>query len=90
MSIDIKKLEAYIDENYDGSDTPVSERQNLFSQKNPLVDFARAISGRKSLNPMSGISPLSHPSFKNVEKKLKTSSYEDFISRLMYISMRKI
>ncbi len=84
MSIDIKKLEAYIDENYDGSEPSVFERQNLFSQKNPLVDFARAISERKSLNPMSGMSPLRHPGFKNVEKKLKTPSYEDFISRLMY------
>ncbi len=84
MSINIKKLEAYIDENYDDSDTSASERQNLFSQKNPLVDFARAITGRKSLNPMSGMSPLSHPSFKNVEKKLKTQSSEDFISRLFY------
>lgn len=85
MSIDIKKLEAYIDENYDDSDTSASERQNLFSQKNPLVDFARAITGKKSFGPKScGINPLSHPGFKNIEKKLKTPGSEDFVSRLMY------
>ena len=85
MSIDIKKLEAYIDENYDDSDTSASERQNLFSQKNPLVDFARAITGKKSFGPKSiGVSPLSHPAFKNIEKKLKTPGSEDFISRLIF------
>lgn len=85
MSIDIKKLEAYIDENYDDSDTSASERQNLFSQKNPLVDFARAITGKKSFGPKScGVSPLSHPGFKNIEKKLKTPGSEDFISRLIF------
>ena len=84
MSIDIKKLEAYIDENYDDSDTSASERQNLFSQKNPFDDFARKITGRGNARPFSGMSPLRHPGFKNVEKKLKTPSYEDFVSRLMY------
>lgn len=81
--IDIKKLEAYLDENYDEQDSN-EKGQNLFSKKNPLVDFTRAITGRKSLNPMSGMSPLKHPGFKNIEKKLKTPGSEDFISRLIF------
>lgn len=84
--IDIKKLEAYLDENYDESDFSDGESQSLFPQKNPLVDFARTITGRKSLNllKVNGISPLKHPEFKNVEKKINTPSYENFISRLIF------
>ena len=83
--IDIKKLEAYLNENCDEQDSSSEESNNLFSQKNPLVDFARAITGKKSFGPKScGISPLSHPRFKNIEKKLKTPGFEDFISRLIF------
>ncbi len=84
MSIDIKKLEAYLDENYIESEAAEGKDRTLFSQNNPLIDFARAISGRKPLNPMRGMSPLKHPGFKHVEKKLKAPSYEDFISRLIF------
>ena len=85
MSIDIKKLEAYLDENYGESETSKAKRQNFFSQKNPLVDFARAIAGKKSFAPNPcGMSPLSHPGFKNIEKKLKTSNSDNFISRLFF------
>lgn len=83
--IDIKKLEAYLNENCNEQDSSSEESKNLFSQKNPLVDFARAITGKKSFGPKScGISPLSHPGFKNIEKKLKTPGSEDFISRLIF------
>ncbi|MCI6185775.1 MAG: hypothetical protein MR739_01200 [Spirochaetia bacterium] len=84
--IDITKLTKYIDENFVDEESTEEKGANLFSlNSNPLVDFARAITGKKSFGPKScGISPLSHPGFKSIEKKLKTPSYEDFISRLMY------
>jgi len=84
--IDITKLTNYIEENYIDPDSPEGKRERLISGKsNPLLDFARAITGKKSFGPKScGMSPLRHPGFKNVEKKLKTPSYEDFVSRLMY------
>ena len=90
--IDIEKLEAYLYENYDESDFSDGESQTLFSQKNPLVDFARAIAGKKSFgSKICGMSPLSHPGFKNVEKKLKTSDSDDFVSRLIfYISEKNL
>ena len=40
--IDIKKLEAYLEENYDESDSSDERGQNLFFKNNLLVDFARS------------------------------------------------
>lgn len=83
--IDIKKLEAYLDENCDDSDSSLSDgKGRKFFSDNPLVDFARKVTGRKPLNPMSGISPLSHPRFPNIEKILKYPNHGDFISRLIF------
>ena len=82
--IDIEKLEACLNENYDESDSSDGKRQSLFSQKNPLVDFARSITGSKAFNPMSGMSPLKHPGFENVEKKLRTPDSDSFVSRLIF------
>ena len=83
MRIDIKKLEAYLDENYDEQNTSAEKHQNLFSQKNPLVDFARAITGRKSVsfNPIRGLSSSKE---KELEIKLEETKYDDFLSRLYY------
>ena len=83
--IDITKLTKYIEENYIDPDSPEGKRERLISGKsNPLLDFARKITGRGGMNPFSGMSPLKHPGFRNVELKLKASISEDFISRLIF------
>lgn len=84
--IDITKLTKYIEANFVDEESTEEKRENMFSlTSNPLVDFARAITGKKSFGPKSiGVSPLSHPAFKNIEKKLKTPGSKDFISRLIF------
>ena len=69
--IDITKLTRYIEENYIDPDSPEGKRERLISGKsNPLLDFARKITGRGNARPFSGMSPLKHPGFTNIEKKL--------------------
>ena len=94
--IDIKKLEEYINENYaesdDSNETDADHRK--LPSRNPLADFARKISGHGGMhggmNPLSGMSPLKHPDFKILEKRMKTKK-EDFISRLIYyINLKKM
>ena len=82
--IDITKLTKYIEANFVDEESTEEKGEKRFSlNSNPLLDFARKISGRES--PIfSGISPLKHPGFKNIEKKLKTPDSEDFISRLIF------
>ena len=94
--IDIKKLEEYINENYvesdDSNETDADHRK--LPSRNPLADFARKISGHGGMhggmNPFSGMSPLKHPDFNILEKRMKTKK-EDFISRLIYyINLKKM
>lgn len=84
MKINVEELEVYINEHCDESDSQLENGLKKFAVKNPLVDLARTINGNKPFNPMQGMSPLKHPGFKNIEKKLKTPDSEDFISRLIF------
>ena len=84
MKINIEELEVYINEHCDESDSQAENGFKKFAVKNPLLDLARTITGNKTFNPMRGMSPLKHPDFKNIEKKLKTPGSEDFISRLIF------
>lgn len=81
--IDIKKLETYLNENCDEQDSSAEESKSLFSQKNPLVDFARVITGRKSVsfNPIRGLSSSKE---KELKIKLDETKYNDFISKFYY------
>ncbi|SKA06863.1 hypothetical protein SAMN02745152_02102 [Treponema berlinense] len=83
--IDITKLTKYIEANFVDEESTEEKGENLFSlNSNPLIDFARKIAWRGNARPFSGMSPLKHPGFKNIEKKLKTPGSEDFISRLIF------
>ena len=81
--IDIEKLTIYIEENFVDEESTEEKRENLFSlTSNPLLDFARKISGRES--PMfSGMSPLKHPDFHKVKDELEHNQ-EDFSRQLIY------
>lgn len=81
--IDIEKLEAYLEENYDESDSSDERGQNLFFKNNLLVDFARAITGRKSLslNPIRGLTPSNE---KKLKIKLDEITYDDFVSKFYF------
>lgn len=89
--IDIIKLTNYIEENYIDSDSPEGKRERLISGKsNPLLDFARKISGRGGMNPFSGMSPVNRPDFQKVKDKLKASDeQDDFVRRLIYYINKK-
>lgn len=89
--IDIVKLTKYIEENYIAPDSPEGKRESLISRKsNPLVDFARKITGRGGMNPFSGMSPINRPDFQNVKKKIKESEKDDnFARRLLYYCNKK-
>lgn len=89
--IDIEKLNAFIDENYIDPDSPEGKRKNLtFEKNNPLVDFARKITGRGGMNPFSGMSPVKRPDFSKVKEKIKDSEKEDdFVRRLIYYINKK-
>ena len=83
--IDIEKLTKFIDENYIDPDSPEGKRERLVSGKsNPLVDFARKITGR------GGMNPVKHLDFSKVKVKLNDSENEDdFVSRLIYYINKK-
>ena len=83
--IDIAKLTAFIEENYIDPNSPEVKREGLISGKrNPLVDFARKITGR------SGMNPLNQLDFSKVKGKLNDSEKEDdFVSRLIYYINKK-
>lgn len=85
--IDITKLTNYIEENYIDPDSPEGKRERLISGKsNPLLDFARKITGRET--PMfSGMSPLKHPDFHKVKEELEHNQ-EDFSRQLVYYANR--
>lgn len=83
--IDIAKLTAFIKEHYIDPNSPEGKREDRISGKrNPLVDFARKITGR------SGINPLNQLDFSKVKGKLNDSEKEDdFVSRLIYYINKK-
>lgn len=89
--IDITKLTKYIEENYIDPDSPEGKRERLISGKsNPLLDFARKITGRGGMNPFSGMSPVNRPDFQKVKDKLKASDeQDDFVRRLIYYINKK-
>ena len=89
--IDITKLTNYIEENYIDPDSPEGKREHLISGKsNPLLDFARKITGRGGMNPFSGMSPVNRPDFQKVKDKLKASDeQDDFVRRLIYYINKK-
>lgn len=89
--IDITKLTNYIEENYIDPDSPEGKRERLISGKsNPLLDFARKITGRGGMNPFSGMSPVNRPDFQKVKDKLKASDeQDDFVRRLIYYINKK-
>lgn len=89
--IDIEKLTKFIDENYIDPDSPEGKRERLISRKsNPLVEFARKITGRGGMNPFSGMSPVNHPDFQKVIEKMKDSEKDDnFARRLLYYCNKK-
>lgn len=89
--IDITKLTKYIEENYINPDSPECKRERLISGKsNPLLDFARKITGRGGMNPFSGMSPVNRPDFQKVKDKLKASDeQDDFVRRLIYYINKK-
>ena len=83
--IDITKLTKYMEENFVDEESTEDKGADLFClNSNPLIDFARKIALRGNARPFSGMSPLKHPGFKNIEKKLKTPGSEDFITRLIF------
>ncbi len=71
MKINLEKLEEYIKQ-YE-TDKKTSKNKSILSLNNPITDFMQKVSGRRRFNPMSGMSPLKHPGFRNVELKLKAS-----------------
>ncbi len=81
--IDITKLTKYIEANFVDEESTEDKGENRFSlNSNPLLDFARKISGRES--PMfSGMSPLKHPDFHKVKDELEHNQ-EDFSRQLIY------
>ena len=89
--IDITKLTKYIEENYIDPDSPEGKRERLISGKsNPLLDFARKISGRGGMNPLYAMSPVKRPDFQKVKEKLKASDeQDDFVRRLIYYINKK-
>lgn len=89
--IDITKLTNYIEENYIDPNSPEGKRERLISGKsNPLLDFARKISGRSGVNSFSGMSPVNRPDFQKVKDKLKASDeQDDFVRRLIYYINKK-
>ncbi len=88
--IDITKLTEYIEENYIDPDSPEGKRERLISGKsNPLLDFARKITGRGGMNPFSGMSPVNRPDFQKVKDKLNESDNEDDLSRRIFYYMNK-
>lgn len=89
--IDIEKLTNFINENYTESDSEESKKGHLFSiPKNPLVDFARKITGRGGMNPFNGMSPINHPDFPKLKEKIKDSEDDDdFVRRLLFYINRK-
>lgn len=89
--IDITKLTKYIEENYIDPDSPEGKRERLISGKsNPLLDFARKITGRGGMNPFSGMSPVNRPDFQKVKDKLKASDeQDDFVRRLIHYINKK-
>jgi len=89
--IDITKLTKYIEENFVDEETTEEKKGNLFSlNSNPLLDFARKISGRSGMNPFSGMSPVNRPDFSKLKNKLNDSEKEDdFVRRLIYYINKK-
>lgn len=85
--IDIEKLKKYVEENFVDEDATEEKRENMFSlTSNPLLDFARKISGRES-SMFSGMSPLKHPDFHKVKDELEHNQ-EDFSRQLVYYANR--
>ena len=85
MKINLEELEAFIDENCEESETSEGRASRSLFGRNPLAGLVHNLKGQNAFNPMvRGMSPLKHPGFKHVEKKLKAPSYEDFISRLIF------
>ncbi len=77
--IDIEKLKAYIEENYEEP-----EKKNLFSDLSKIFSGGQthSFSGMKKT---SGMSPLKHPDFGMVKKKIESSEKEDdFVRRLLF------
>ena len=89
--IDITKLTKYIEENFVDEEAPEEKREKLISlNSNPLLDFARKITGRGGMNPFSGMSPVNRPDFQKVKDKLKASDeQDDFVRRLIYYINKK-
>lgn len=85
--IDIEILKKYVEENFVDEDATEEKRENMFSlTSNPLLDFARKISGRES-SMFSGMSPLKHPDFHKVKDELEHNQ-EDFSRQLVYYANR--
>ena len=89
--IDFEKLNAFIEENYIDPNSPEGKRENLtFGKNNPLVDFARKITGQRIMKPISLINPAKRPDFQKLKEKLKASDKEDdFVRRLLYYINKK-
>ena len=88
--IDIKKLTTFLNKNYIDPDSPEGKRERLISGKsNPLLDFARKISGRGGMNPLHAMSPVKRPDFQKVKEKLNESDNEDDLSRRIFYYMNK-
>ena len=89
--IDIEELTKFVNENYIEPDSEEGKRENPFSlPRNPLVDFARKITGRGGMNPFSGMSPINNPDFSKLKDKIKDSDDEDdFIRRLIFYINKK-
>ena len=86
--IDITKLTKYIEENFVDDESKKKKKEKLFSlNSNPILNFARKISGQTGMNPFSGMSPLKHPDFHKVIDKLEHNQ-EDFGRQLVYYANR--
>ncbi len=89
--IDITKLTKYIEENFVDEEAPEEKREKLISlNSNPLLDFARKITGRGGMNPLIRMSPVNRPDFSKLKNKLNDSEKEDdFVRRLIYYINKK-
>ena len=57
---------------------------------NPIIDFARIITGRNRINLFTGMSPVKQPGFSRVKEKMMDSEKEDdFVQRLLYYIDKK-
>ena len=92
MKINLEELEAFIDENCEESETSEGRASRSLFGRNPLAGLVHNLKGQNAFNLMTrGMSPRNHPDFKELEKKLKTSRYDDFVSRLnFYINEKEM